>query len=159
MANSKSTGNSPINLIPIDKQIKHIVALRAQGKTYRDIQAEVGLSIATIHNRLMDDQAKSILEQVTKYHVMTLPVAMARHEEIIASDDESIALRAVELKYKITGITPSHTQNVFIGNLMIQNNSGLQDAAFRQVAGTFLGLDDEIQDAELIEPKQDNPAL
>ena len=159
MANGKSTGNSPINLVSIPDQIDHITSLRAQGKTYREIQSEIGLSHGTICNRLKDSRAKEILEQVTRYHIVTLPVALSRHEEIIASEDESIALRAIEMKYRITGITPAHTQNVFIGNLMIQNNSGLQDAAFRQVAGTFLGLDDEIQDAELIEPKQDNPAL
>ncbi len=133
---------APVNIMPLSEQVEHVACLRAQGKTWREIQTATGLCQGTIANRLRDDEAKAILEDATKHHIRSLPVALARHDELVASDDEAIALKAIESRYKITGILPAHTQSVYIDKLLVQTSNSLEDAQFRSLAMSFLGLSD-----------------
>ena len=122
-----------------------MASLRAQGKTWRDIVAETGIPLRTVARRLQDSQAKEMLDQATRHHILTLPVALARHDELMASEDEGIALKAIESKYKIIGIAPTHTQSVFIQNLYVAKNILLQPQILSALECS------QVIDAEVIE--------
>jgi len=87
-----------IALMSVAQQVQHVATLRAQGVPWRDITKRTGLSSPTISKRLKDDRAKEILTQAAQYHLLTLPVAIARHQDLIASDDGAIAAKAVQLQ-------------------------------------------------------------
>ena len=147
-----TTLQAPVSVMPLSAQVAHICALRAQGLTYREIATQTGLSPSTVGVRLRDDDARDILEDATKHHIRSLPLAIARHQELIASDDETIALNATKLQYQITGIMPSHAQPVYIGKLMIQQTNILDPESSRLLTRA-LGLpmpEDDIQDAEIV---------
>ena len=126
-----------IALMSVAQQVQHVATLRAQGVPWRDITKRTGLSSPTISKRLKDDRAKEILTQAAQYHLLTLPVAIARHQDLIASDDETIAAKAVQLQYQITGILPTHTQNVYIQSLQVNQTIALQGPA-QQLLNDFL---------------------
>jgi len=138
--------------MPVSEQVKHIASLRLQGLDYRTIAKQIGMSASTVCRKLKDDDARDILEEATKYHIQTLPMALARHDELMQSDDETIALNATKLKYQITGIMPSHAQQVYIGKLMIQQ-AAILDPESARLLTRALGLpmpEDDIQDAEIV---------
>lgn len=145
---NNQTLQAPVKLMPLPEQVKHICALRAQGKTYREIQQETELSLATISSRLSNEQAKEILEEATKHHIRSLPLALARHDEIIASDDEAIALKAIETRYKITGIVPSHAASVYIQHLQVVGHQTVLDPRIAKLLGTQMLDDGEVIDVE-----------
>ena len=116
-------------LLPVSDQVDHIASLRAQGVTWRDIAKQTGFAKQTISNRLKTDRAKEILSQAAQYHVATLSLAIARHHDLMASDDETIAAKAIQLQYQITGILPTHTQNVYIQSLQVNQTIALQGPA------------------------------
>ena len=118
-----------IALLPVTKQVDLIASMRAEGKSWKQIQEATGFASETINRRLKTDQAKKILQEAAEYHIQTLPLAIARHEELICSEDEGIATKAIQLRYQITSILPTHTQNVYIQSLQVNQTIALQAPA------------------------------
>ena len=138
---------------------RHIAEQAAIGKSQNEIASITNVSQSTVSKVLSDTKAKEIIDRTQRKIVQLAPLAAKNMIAFLTDkEDKTIRYKATSDVMKIIGVLPSHATSIFINNLMIQNNSGLQDAAFRQVAGAFLGLDDDVQDAELIEPNQDNPA-
>ena len=102
-----------------------IVNLALQGKTLIEIGDHVNLSNQRVSQLLHDKEYKALLEQGHKRQILSLHHAIDRHDTLIDSEDEKIALGAVQLRYKTIGILPSHTQTTYIQQLNIQQNNVL----------------------------------
>ena len=139
---------APVSVMPLDKQVKHIACLRAQGLTYREIQAKTGLCPATVGNRLKDDEARAILNDATRYHITSLPVAIQRHDELVASDDEAIAMKAVESRYKVVGLLAAHAPNVYINKLLINQGTIAADPGIAGILTSAIESQLDVIDVE-----------
>jgi len=100
-----------------NEQIKLLIDYRIQGKTFREITKETGMSLGTISYKLDNEQAKQAIQNAVEHHIQRLPIVQARHDDLLLSDDETIALNAIKLSYQITGVMPSHANNQYITNI------------------------------------------
>jgi 2,4-dienoyl-CoA reductase-like NADH-dependent reductase (Old Yellow Enzyme family) len=126
------------------RQTRKMVAKRLEGKPYQTIAEETGVSIATVSRRLAEDEAKAILEQGQADLVEMVPTVVNNYREFLADEDKTIRLKASQDITKITGITPTHTQSVYINNLYQTANvivGGPAQDALRKALGMQLGLD------------------
>jgi len=147
--NSAATDlQAPVSVMSLPDQIDHICALRAQGMTYREIEAATGLSHGTVHSRLTNKQAMRILEDATRYHIRSLPIAIARHNEIIYSDDDAVSLNAVKLRYQMTGLMPTHTPPITIQNLYIDQRTQVLSPGLVGLLSSGQSTVDEVIDIE-----------
>jgi hypothetical protein len=100
-----------------NEQIKLLTGYRIEGKTFREIKQLTGMSLGTITNKLKDEDAKKIIQDSVKHHIEMLPLTLLRHDDLLLSDDETIALNAVKLSYQITGVMPTHASNQYLINI------------------------------------------
>ncbi len=110
----------PAEQTPVS-QNECIGRLHAQGYPQNYIAKQVGLSQQTISRRLNNDEVcQAIVEQTRKLNAQLLPKAYKKHALLIDSDTDKIAMDAITLTYKTTGILPTRTgDNYFIGNVNI----------------------------------------
>ncbi len=106
------------------KRDNTLALMRADGKTYAEIEKVLGLSKGRIGQLVNhDENVKAMIEDASKIQVSMLPAAMQAHAECIKSDDDKIRLQAAKLTYQNTGIAPSHTQPRIINNILVQQQS------------------------------------
>jgi len=110
-----------------------IVELALAGQTVREIADQVGLTYPRISQILNDKEYKDLLEQGHKRQILSLHHAIDKHDTLIDSEDEKVALGAVQLRYKTIGILPSHTQATYIQTLNIQSNIVIDAATSKAI--------------------------
>lgn len=130
------TDNHPVKV----KQNRTIGELHAQGLSLRDISSQVGIPHRTVLDRLnTSEECQNIIDQTRKEHALMLPKARTRHDTLLDSKDEKIALSAIDLTYKANRITQTHTGDQYfiqtnIGNDSMRAFMGIeQDAEFEDV--------------------------
>lgn len=111
-----------------------IAAERLNGKTYRELQEQFGLSKGTIHNILNDDEIRDVIETGTKRMVSLVPKAVGNYEKLLDSKDEKIQLQASRDCLQTTGIIPSHTQSTVMINILNQQVNPAQTEELAQIA-------------------------
>ena len=140
--------NSPVKL----KQAENMALMHSQGMDYRSIAEETGASIATISRRMNTDRAKKIIEKASRFQVALLPKANHKLSKLLNKDDDpKIQLDAIKLVHKNTGITPSHTQSIFIANIYNDNRGSITpdvERLFGLLSGSASCASDESIDAE-----------
>lgn len=122
------------------KRDLEIVDLRLQGKTYRDIAKEKDISIGQVHNILSDDKLREIIKGTMRVYAAHAKGIGKEFLKLCYDQDKQVKLKAIDGYHKIMGLLGTHTQNLFIQNLMVQQNNFFEDQAFRKVAMDFLGL-------------------
>jgi len=100
-----------------------IINLRLQGKTYREIEKEVGISKCVISATLNDEKAKELIDSTYRDYAKELPIIKEEFIALCHDDDKSVRQKALSEYHKIMGILPSHTSNIFIQNLNISQNN------------------------------------
>lgn len=126
-----------------------IVERLLSGEDVRAIAASHGITDRQVYRILKDDDYKAILEQGQREQVALLPKANKKVAALMDSQDEKIALSASQTVFKNVGITPAHTQNVFIQNLMVINRTELRP----EVANALQGAG--VIDADFTEVAED----
>jgi len=101
----------------------YIAEKRLEGMNQTDIAKEVGISQKQVSNILRDEEIREYIDRGIKYQVNLIPKANERHEQLMDSEDEGIRLKAVELIYKNTGISPTHAQSTYIQNVFNDNRN------------------------------------
>ena len=115
-----------MNKAAIQERNNYIVDLAFKGYDQIKIAKEVGLQQSQVSKILrQDDTLKSVIKNATQYNIERLPDTVIEHDKLCLSEDEKIRLQAIKLRYDITGISPSHTQNVYINNLYQDNRQQL----------------------------------
>ncbi len=97
-----------------------IATERLNGKTYRELSAQFGLSKGALNNILNDDEIRDVIETGTKEMVRLVPKAVDNYEKLLDSKDEKIKLQASKDCLQTTGIIPSHTQSSVMINILNQ---------------------------------------
>lgn len=132
------------------------------GSSRSDIANKYNLSERQVANILSTDEAvKCIIDGMVKRNVAGLVQAVNEHDKMISSDetDSAVKLRAIDLRYQVTGVKPSHTHSatihqIYNDNRVTINESGgaLADyARFKLLGGLDAGgdvIDGEIVDSE-----------
>ncbi|MFH0754822.1 MAG: hypothetical protein V2A70_09670 [Candidatus Omnitrophota bacterium] len=111
-----------------------IAAERLNGKTYRELAEQFGLSKSAIQNILNDDEIRDVIETGTKQMVSLVPKAVGNYEQLLDSADEKIKLQASKDCLQTTGIMPSHTQSPVMINILNQQVNPAQTKELAQIA-------------------------
>jgi len=126
--------------------------LRLDGMSYRDIAKHTGTDKSLVARRLNTDTAKRIINKAAAFNVALLPKANHKLNKLLSNDgDPKIQLDAIKLVYKNTGITPSHTQSIFIANIYNDNRTNITpdvERLFGLLSGSASSASDEAIDAE-----------
>ncbi len=138
-----------------------VVAEHISGKSQPTIASEMGLSPARVCQLLSKDAAKALIEQAIHHNISHLDDAVKVHDALLQSEDEQIRLKATQLRYQVTGVTPSHAQSIAIQQIFIGQNQVIS-ADLASVLHDLLGskhslLDtqpaEQVQDCEIIDRK------
>lgn len=111
-----------------------IAAERLNGKTYRELSEQFGLSKGALGNILNDDEIRDVIETGTKRMVSLVPKAVGNYEKLLDSADEKIKLQASKDCLQTTGIMPSHTQSTVMINILNQQVNPTQTKELAQIA-------------------------
>ena len=93
-----------------EAQMQKIVWMRCQGETQKQIAKKLGYYYTTIHNLINYDEdykriEKEILdesrERIVKRFSFLILKAMKKHLDLLDTKDDELALKAVELMYKV----------------------------------------------------------
>lgn len=119
------------------------------GISQKDVAKGYGLDQSQVSRILKTDEAKALIDEAVQHNILQLPVALERHDNLILSIDEAIALKAIDLRYKVMGISTPHPPvsvlNIYQNNQIISYSPHIQAIIEQQV-------DDSI-DGEIIEEK------
>jgi predicted transcriptional regulator len=118
------------------------VKMALQGSPQDEIAKAIGTTQASVSRMLSDSDCKAIIDKEHRRLVELAPEIQSRFIELTHSENEKIRLEAIKRAQDIMGIAPSHMQSYFLMAVFGNQDSGLQDAQFRQLAMSFLGLDD-----------------
>jgi DNA-binding Lrp family transcriptional regulator len=122
---------------------RKIAQARLQGKTYKQIEKELGISSATVNRALKKTEIKEIIETGTNKIVALIPLAVdVQYQAMTIQDDNSkptaLAVKASENVLKIVAIIPSHQVNQTINNITNQqNNIILSDNVAQALQGLY----------------------
>jgi hypothetical protein len=94
-----------------------------QGKSAQEVGKKYDISDRQVYNILADSDYKAILEQGQREQIVMVPKANRKLDGLLDSEDEGIQLKAVQTVHKNVGITPAHTQSVYVQNLYHQSNT------------------------------------
>lgn len=120
------------------------------GKNQRQIAEEHDISQAQVSRILSKDEQKTLIDNAVQHNIKELETALLRHDSLIASKDEGIALKGVDLRYKVVGIATPHP-SVFIQNVHQDNRVINYEPHIQRI------IDNQVQDAidgEIIEVKE-----
>jgi predicted transcriptional regulator len=139
---------------PLAGKEAEIADLSLQGLDQYHIAKHFGVTPMAISKRLRTDAiCKAILEQAQREIVVKcVHKVVSNYQQLLASDKESIRLKATDSVSKIVGIQPSHTQTTFIQQLFIQQNNYSTPTQIQDTA-RLLG----IQDVDVLDV--DNPEV
>lgn len=116
------------------KRDLEVARLRLEGKPVREIANQVGLGPSQVSNILSDKEIKDILEREMRVYAAPAKGIGKQFLKLRHDPDKHVKLKAIEGYHKVMGMGRRHTQNLFIQNLMVQQNNFLQGDAFRKVA-------------------------
>lgn len=77
--------------------------------------------ISARHNTDIITQSKEYKEIIENYGI-TLPSIAKRHSQLLQSNDEKVAMQAVQTGYKVHGVYEKSAGNTFNAPIMIQIN-------------------------------------
>lgn len=136
---------------PKDLQNLTIAALRAQGKSTREIAKKVHISHVQVANKLKDNDVKTKLEGFIKYYVSYGDEVKQKFMELVLSDNADVKQKAISEYHKVTGISPSHTPSIFIGNLYQDNRQQIISTDVLTLLGKHLGDKQDVIDVKPLE--------
>lgn len=123
-----------------------IAALHMQGMPQDKIAKKFKLTQGRISQVLKTDECvKYFIDAGTRTLASMIPKVTRNYDRMLDSEDDSVALRANQDVLKNTGITPSHTQNITINNIM-QTNNVMADPEIMQALKEALAPNREIID-------------
>ena len=107
-----------------DDERARIAAARIEGKTTREIAAELNRSQSTISRRLQDDEIRDMIDRERR----ALAGYATEAREVLVdtmrqTDDRKLRYDASKTVLQSTGILPSHTPSPFILNLYQDNRT------------------------------------
>ena len=108
---------------PSIKQKRAIQAIvTGQASTIKDAMLSAGYTItsATKNTDLITDSAA--YKEIIENYGITLPSIAKRHSELLQSQDEKVAVQAVQIGYKVHGVYDKSASNTFNAPVMIQIN-------------------------------------
>ena len=92
------------------------------GMTKDAIAERFSLSSRQVHRILKEnDTVREIITAAVKENVVGLVKAIKRHDKLITADDDAVALRAIDLRYRVAGVVATHTQHPVIQNVYVDN--------------------------------------
>ena len=97
-----------------------IATERLKGKTYREIGEQFGLSKATVHDILNDEEIRDVIETGTREMVRLVPRAVDNYEKLLQSDNEKIVLAASKDTLQATSVMPGQQSATTIINVLNQ---------------------------------------
>lgn len=115
------------------------MAMRLEGKSTVTIGKELGVTHQAVSRLLSDAECKAIIDKCHRelvYHAPEINLLFLKD----CQSDGKIGLEARKRFQDITGIAPMHSQSYFLQQIFVQGDNGLQDAEFRKLAMSFLGL-------------------
>ena len=117
------------------------------GISQKDVAKGYGIDQSQVSRILKSDEAKALIDKAVQHNILQLPVALKRHDQLILSIDEAIALKAIDLRYKVMGISTPHPPvsvlNIYKDNVIISYSPHIQSIIDNQV--------DDCIDGEVIE--------
>lgn len=116
--------HSKNNPIKVQRNIS-VAQSKLAGKSYREIAKIHGIDPGTVSRILQNADIKDIIETGTKQIVAMVPKAIDNYREFLVDEDKKIKLSATQDVAKMTGLSPSHTQNVIISNSFNNNQQVL----------------------------------
>lgn len=108
------------------RQTKAIKGVLVDGKPVSVAMREAGYPPATAKNPMVLTKSKAWLETLEKYG-LTEDAVVKRHAELVRSKREEIALRAVDIAYKVQGKYEQSGANRVSSPVLIQINPPQSD--------------------------------
>lgn len=125
-----------------------MAAMWLEGKAQREIAKVVNMSQQQVSNVLSSQELKPYIDKAIEHNVLGLEEAYKAHDELIRCEDRKIRLSAVELRYKIGGITPTHTQHPVIQAVFNIGQAIILSPVVHELMDKHL---DHVIDGEIIE--------
>ena len=99
-----------------------IAQKRLQGRTYRELSKEFGISKTQIHRVLNSDECRDIIETGTKEMLALVPKAVDNYREFLSCDDKTLRYKASKDLLETTGIKSSRMDHPIINPYFNQTN-------------------------------------
>ena len=109
------------------------------GLDSKDIAPKVGISDRHVRRILSDDRVKRLLDSTHRIYASHLKGIGKQFLRLCYDDDKAVKGKAISEYHKIMGITPAHTQSIFIGNIYQQTNL-TADPQLLAMLGRALGV-------------------
>ena len=142
--------------VAIAKRDHQVAQARIQGRTYREIEKELGISSATVNRTLKKIEIKDIIETGTAHIISLVPLAVDTQYRAASINDDNgdptaLAVKASENILKTSGIIPSNVQNQTVNTVYnIQNNVTLNPGVAKALSGLSMQDDPDVIDAETV---------
>lgn len=108
------------------KRKKAILAIKAmQATSIKDAMLQAGYSeTSAAHNQHLVTKSKEYKEYMSELeeYGITIPNIAKRHNTLLNSTDEKVAIQAVQIGYKVHGVYDKSASNTFNAPVMIQIN-------------------------------------
>jgi transposase-like protein len=109
----------PADLARVTRNVDIVEAVLS-GQSVDEIAAAHGITDRQVYRILKDDDYRKIVEQGQREQVFLLPKANKRLARILDNTEDETALKAIKVVQQNTGVAPSHTQPVYIGQILNQ---------------------------------------
>ncbi len=108
---------------PSIKQKRAIQALvTGQAGTIKDAMLQAGYTIASAAKNTDLITNSRLYKEIIEDYGITLPSIAKRHSQLLSSNDENIAMKAVQTGYKVHGVYERASANTYNAPIMIQIN-------------------------------------
>lgn len=130
------------------QQNASIAVLACEGMASKDIAEALNIDRSTVWRGLQTAEAKQIIETAQKITVVETASVAVELNDLCHHSDPAVKLSAIKQHQKITGISPSAINNVYIDKLVQDNRTQLISP---EVAKALQGNDESFIDAEIDE--------
>ncbi len=131
------------------RQNKTIIALRAEGKSVREIGKEIDLHHSNVAKRLKDSDVSKRINGIVKYYASFDKQVQAGFMALVLDGDKEVRQKAITEYHKVMGITTPHPsiliQKIYQDNRVINYSPHIQAIIEQQI--------DTAIDGEIIEEK------
>jgi len=157
------------------EQIQTAAVMRAQGKSYQEIEQQAGIPHSVAHRAFQKDELNQLIKQAQNDLIKNaLGIAVQNQSDKIVAGRNIIkqieskeelaqgAVKLLELAHdaegkllQSVGIHPSHTQSIQINNILVDNRSELSPAVeamlMAHISGNGQAIDAEYDSTKVSE--------
>lgn len=137
------------------KRDAKLVSLLADGLTYERIGKKLGYTPGRICQLVNSDKdVAQLISESSKLQTALLPKAIEKHADILTDPETETKdrLNAIKLTYQNTGITPSNTTNIHIGQIIGQQTNTIIDPdVAKALHGLSTPTDEDTVDGEIVD--------